>query len=530
MGSAAERLPTWLRVAVVVALALGLFFRFDHLGRKTFWEDEIYGTMHALGYTETQVVASATGVRTAADLQRFVGIGPEARPIPGLASTIAALVVEDPQHPPVYYLAEHLWIDAFGGNAATIRALSALFGALAIPAFALLAYELFGSPSAALIAAALLALSPFFVLYSQEAREISLWALAISLDGWLLLRTLKRPSAWGWTTYGAATAVTLYIDPIAGLTALGWLVYAFALERIRPTRKFLGCAVATLGAIVLFVPLLRTMLTSGALHRGLGGIENSRLSPLTVAAVGLRDLRTIFFDPGAFRLGRLSSTPIEALVSLVVLAVVAYAFVALVREKPFRLWGFVAIGLCLSLAPFVLSDLLGHGDYVYQLRYFVPAALGAILALAALPRSAARAPIVVALLAGGVLSCGASWRATTWWNKDFERSPQVAAIVEAAPHAVVLANGVESSRALALAYYLDPQVPVRATLRCSLCTVPAAPVPDVSVDAASPGTIFVLADRAPARAGARLRWIDPQTFPPQPAPLDLFGSIGGVGG
>jgi uncharacterized membrane protein len=160
-----------LAVAVLATLA-GVFFRTYHLGTKTFWGDELVGLTHTLGYTEAEIVQAGPQVRTAADIQAYFNLtGPHHTGPRPLRATVDSLASEDPQHPPVFYLMQRLWAPVAGVSPAALRTLPMIFGVLAIVAMAWLALELFRSRRAALIAASLYAISPFAVLYSQEARE-----------------------------------------------------------------------------------------------------------------------------------------------------------------------------------------------------------------------------------------------------------------------------------------------------------------------------------------------------------------------
>ena len=526
----------WPRIAVAVTLLLGLFFRFDHLAGKEFWEDEVLGRVHALGYTEAQIVVASPSFTHVADLQRYLDIGPEAGALPPVQATIASLAVEDPQHPPVFYVLAHWWTQAFGGGPAAVRFLPAFFGVVAIGCIALLAYELFGSLTVAMVAATLLAVSPFFVLYAQEAREYSLWTVVILFDGYVLLRALRRPSIGLWAAYAATTALALYVDPLTALVTAGWFVYAIGCSGWRIGKPVIGCALASCAALAAFAPWAYVMHTSSGLGRGMAGILTQRLSLGTIATLVLRNLRLVFFDFGLFRLGPIRSEMINGVLTIAVLILTAYAFVRLVRANGFKVWGFVVVGLCAPMSLLVIHDLVMHGRFVYQMRYFTPAIAGMILALADLARpgddrlpSVLRrptwtTPAIGTLIVGGIISCALSAGATTWWNKDYEESRSVSAAVATA-HDPVLISDYDADSVLALAYNLQPDVAVRLNLRCAQCALPDPPRRNL-MTATPDGPIFVLDDVPPGEAdnSARhaVRYIDPHPFPQQLERLSMF--------
>lgn len=92
-------------------------------------------------------------------------------------------------HPPLYYLLLHAWIAFQGDSAYYVRSLSALFGTAAIPVLYLTGKRISGV-GMGLVAAVLLAFSPFNIYYAQEARMYTLLtfnaAVAIYALIWLL--------------------------------------------------------------------------------------------------------------------------------------------------------------------------------------------------------------------------------------------------------------------------------------------------------------------------------------------------------
>lgn len=513
-------------------MILGVFFRFYHLDRKVFWEDEIIGTIHMFGYTEAEIVTAAPHLTSAGQVRQY--IEPPANGRLGISATVRSLALEDPQHPPAYYVAERLWVRLFGSSVAAMRSLPALFGVLALPLVYLLARELFDSTETALLAVALVAVSPFFVLYAQEAREYSMWTAAVALDAWLFLRAIRIATPAWWVAYAVCTGFSLYVYPLTGLVALGLCAYLFVRERGRPSGTLTACVLANLGALAIFAPWLWVIKNATpVIKRGLATILTSKLSALEIARIFARDLRFLFFDLGPVHVGPLGQGKLDALFTLLVVALSLCAIGALIREQPFAVWGFIVIGLCLSMTPLLLRDLLVRGHFVYQARYFIPLLLGVELSVAALfgmtvfgraSRSPARpvwSALLILVVGGSVLSCVTIAQATTWWNKDSEQSPEVAAIINHASRPLVVSDYFTPS-IVALSLYLDPRVPVRLNVKCVQCDLPYTARPGLTDDT---GYDNVFALQTPAANGPHYRWVDPLPYPPQPDPLDMFVSI-----
>jgi uncharacterized membrane protein len=132
-------------------------------------------------------------------LQKYQRINPEK----DLTDTLKALVIDQPEHPPLYYVIVRFWVQWFGNSVAVTRSLSALISLLTFPCVYWLCLELFGSPMTGWMAIALMAVSPFHVVYAQEAREYSLWIVMILLSSAAFLRAIRLQTRLSWGIYAA---------------------------------------------------------------------------------------------------------------------------------------------------------------------------------------------------------------------------------------------------------------------------------------------------------------------------------------
>ena len=125
-------------------------------------------------------LAAVTGLGLAV---RFASLGVQsyhhdevitvARVIPGSFLDMLRQVKGSESNPPLYYVVAWAWAKAFGTGEVGIRSLSALLGAATVPVAFLAAREA-ASARAGLIAAAIVAVNPMLIWYSQEARYYSM--------------------------------------------------------------------------------------------------------------------------------------------------------------------------------------------------------------------------------------------------------------------------------------------------------------------------------------------------------------------
>jgi mannosyltransferase len=157
-AAADRRLAAWWPLAALVVLAAAL--RFSTLGLQSFWYDEAYTPVHVLHTS--------------------------------LSATLRAMVHSE-NTPPLWYVIE--WVDyrVLGSGEFALRLPSALAGVATVPVAWAIGQELAGR-SAAIITAALVAVIPLFVWYSQEARAYGLFVLTAALALLCFLRAERRPT------------------------------------------------------------------------------------------------------------------------------------------------------------------------------------------------------------------------------------------------------------------------------------------------------------------------------------------------
>ncbi len=188
------------------------------------------------------------------------------------SGSVAHLIAETARdvHPPLYYLLLHPWVHAFGTSEWTGRLLSVVFGVGLIAAIADLA-RLLANRRTALIAAALVACSPFLIRYAQEARMYALLVLLGTTATAAFVRLARRAArpeatfglreAAGIAVYTALATATVYTH-VYGFFALAAHAVVAGLEVVRrgtraePLLKRWGAAMAA--TALLFMPWLET--------------------------------------------------------------------------------------------------------------------------------------------------------------------------------------------------------------------------------------------------------------------------------
>ena len=168
-------------------------------------------------------------------------------------------------HPPLHFLMVCAWRALGGEGDLWLKSLSILIGLATIAVTWALARDLFGR-GAAWIAAALLALHPDHVYFSQEVRNYVLLHFTVVLSIWRAWRWMESGRRRDAVLYALAATAALYTHYLAGLVLafLGlWGLAAIGGDR-RRTLEWVGIHLAV---AVAFAPQLPIFVRQMALDR-----------------------------------------------------------------------------------------------------------------------------------------------------------------------------------------------------------------------------------------------------------------------
>src|SRR5688572_6555207 len=145
--------------------------------------------------------------------------------------------------PPLYYVLAWLWAQAFGTGEVGLRLFSAVAGVATVPVVYAVGRTL-ASRHIGLVAASLVATSPYLVFYSQEARSYALFAL-LSMAGVLCcVRAIQNPGA---RTFGLWAGVSIAATATHYFALFPWAGEAVALAVFGAPRRLLAWSIGAVG-------------------------------------------------------------------------------------------------------------------------------------------------------------------------------------------------------------------------------------------------------------------------------------------
>jgi uncharacterized membrane protein len=476
-------LDKWLRFLIIAVLVIGILFRFANLDRKFYWLDETYTSLRVSGYTEAEIIKeiSYQKITSPSDLQKYQQINSEKT----LRDTLNSLATEDPQHPPLYYILARYWAQWFGSSVAAMRSLAAVISLLVFPAIYWLAWELFESSAVAWMAIAIFAISPYHILFAQEARQYSLWTVTTILSSAALLRAMRpdenqKPLALvlSWALYAGTATLGFYTQLLFVCVAAAHALYVAVIANWRDVKTFISYYVAALIALICFMPsLVNTVENFNQVRSTTAWAEQTNFLRLVSRWVG--SVSIAFFDIGIDGTANATQLALLVPVGIILVALVGYALYFLCRQTPKRVWLMVLLLIATTALLLAVPDIIKGGRRSATPRYLVPCYVGIQLAVAyllsakisnnleKLKQQKLWKIVIVAVFSAGIISGGVSSQADIWWNKGsgWLRALEVAETVNQASNPLFISDA-NIAHIMPLSYYLEPKVKLLIEPRC----------------------------------------------------------------
>ncbi|OYD95662.1 hypothetical protein CDG76_12040 [Nostoc sp. 'Peltigera membranacea cyanobiont' 210A] len=477
--------PNRLRFLIVVLLMVGIFFRFFNLDRKVYWHDETFTSLRISGYTSNEAKQQIFNGRiiNKESFAKFQSPNMEK----GLRDTIISLEVDDPQHPPLYYILARFWVGIFGNSVTVIRSLSAFISLLIFPSIYWLCRELFkASAWVSEVAIALLAISPIHLVYAQEAREYILWIVTILVCSASLLRALRLESKdrvlriLNWGMYAVTLALSLYTFLFSGFVVVAHGIYVIAIAKFRFTKTVKAYLLASLAGFLAFTYWIMVLIVNLLQVKSSTAWTKTHLPLDGLIKSWLLQLNRIFLD---LDLG--FENPFTYVITPFFLVLVGYSIYFICRKTNYKIWLFIVTLIMIPALPLMLPDLLFGGIRSLAERYLLISYLGIQLAVSYLlatqlhnknfVRRRIWQTIMGLVIICGLVSYGVSSQAETWWSKVISYgNPQVAKIINQATHPLLISNdsGINYGNVFSLSYLLEPKVQFQLVKDRSIPNIP----------------------------------------------------------
>ncbi|MGB3637412.1 MAG: glycosyltransferase family 39 protein [Rivularia sp. (in: cyanobacteria)] len=462
---------------IAIIIAIGIFFRFYNLEQKTYWYDETMTSVRISGYVAPELTNEVYHGEVIS-VGNFLQTYQYPNDTKNFNDTIKALA-KNPEHSPLYYLMARFWLQATGNSIFNIRFLSALISLLAFPAIYWLCLELFNSKLVSWVSVCLIAISPFHVLYAQEAREYSLWIVSIFVSCAALLWAIRKKTILPWIIYGTTVSFGLYTHPFSAFVFVGHGIYVLVSESFRLSKALKNYIFASFLGILLFVPWLLVVIANFSYLLGNTDHVNRIAKGLLPILWGL-NLSRIFIDVNQ---GISLFNPLTYL--SLFFAVYALYFVCKTAPKA-GLFIITLIGV-LGIA-LIAPDIIISGRRSTFARYATPCLLGIQVAVSYLLATKLREKynqkkgfkkwrnIVIVLIVGGILSSTISSQVSMWWNKGpfkTRHTTEVVNMINQSENPLVISD-IPPNELLGLTHVLQENVHLQLISSAKIPQIPAS--------------------------------------------------------
>lgn len=211
-------------ISFLPILVLGIISRLNVLNNSSLWYDEAF-----------------SGIMVREDL-----------------NGIFSIIAQDRVHPPLYYLLLKLWTAILENAELALKGFSFIFGVGLIIASYYLIKRLIGT-KAALITSGIFSLSPFFILYSLEARSYIMLALEVLVAVVLFLKIystkfkdIKSLINLRYFKYLAVVSILMIFTHYLSISLILSFGVFFVLRLFPKLEKLMWIAMAAILALILF--------------------------------------------------------------------------------------------------------------------------------------------------------------------------------------------------------------------------------------------------------------------------------------
>ena len=419
----------FLKILLLIILLLGLFFRFANLDRKVVWGDESFTFLALSGNTIADVKQQSLPGKII-NIQELDNRYQKINPEHDLSDTIRVLTKD--VHPPLYYTLLYLWNNLLGHGVAVSRSLSAVISCLVFPSVYWLCWELFNSSLISWIGMSLISVSPFHVLYAQEARMYSLWTVTILLSSAALLRAINNKNRLNWLLYATSLAFGLYTYIFTVFVAVAHGIYIFTIEKFCLTKKTILYLLASAIGIISFTPWLITMIANKDSFQNATSWSTQSTPLLSLIHNWIYNFTYVFADFFFFftyNPDSIFNLSFGKFIIPLVFLLIGCSLYFLIRQAPRKIWLCILSLVLVNTTGVIIPDLISGGYASIMSRYFIPCYLGIEIAVAYLLASKINSTsisikqqrlwkaIAVTIITVGVISCTISSQSEFWWNK-----------------------------------------------------------------------------------------------------------------
>ncbi|MEQ9551076.1 MAG: glycosyltransferase family 39 protein [Coleofasciculus sp. G3-WIS-01] len=362
-----------IHLLFVIILIFGIFLRFANLDQKVYNADEVRKIIWLSGHSSEAFKEEVYrgNIVSAEELKRYQ--------YPSDDTTLAdvfKVLSGKTEHVPLHHIISRFWLQLFVTHSSA-KVVSVLLSFLYFPCLYWLCIELFQSPLTGWVSIAIVSISPFHILASQNAGSYSLWTVTILLCSAALLRALRVQAKTSWLMYAITLTLGFYTHLFSVVVALGQAIYVILIEKLKLTKTLINYGLSCVISIVLFSPWIVIFFVNlGRVDEGTSYYDQFNISFRKLIMFLYSNIGHVFID-FYHRYGR-----VEKLLYLCLFLLITYSLYHLVRKTQINVWLFIVILITLTPILHIIANFITPSALHIQSRYYLPSHLGIQLSVA----------------------------------------------------------------------------------------------------------------------------------------------------
>lgn len=460
---------------IIILLAIGIFFRCTNLDKQIYWHDETYTSLRISGYSPKEIDGFLYNgnLISPLDLLKFQQVNSEKT----LNDALQQLADLEPQLSPIYLILARFWSEWFGSSVAVIRTLSVLISLLIFPGIYWLCWELFQSPTLSWMTVGLIAISPFHLLYAQEARQYSLWTVTILLSSAAFLQALRVKTTKSWVIYGMTMALNLYSNPLSIFMGIMHSIYLLGIAGFRQQKILISYGLTWLGIIIAWMPWLWVIIKNlETVHERVSWTE-IKTTKIWLLTSFFKQITLGFIDFTEFLKNPHKLIHVFSLIAIfLILVLIGYSLYFIVGNTSKKSWLFIVLLIGFGGLSFLLVDLFFGGIRSLYPRYLIPYYLGIHIAVTQMIYQKICFPIslqiklgkfvLFMLILSSIISCTLISQQECSWSREFScDNIEISRIINKYSEPLILSDiisdGNNRGQLFSLSYKLHPQVRIQ---------------------------------------------------------------------
>ncbi|WP_341476158.1 hypothetical protein [Crocosphaera subtropica] len=368
------------------------------------------------------------------------------------------------------------WRQLFGDSRTVIRSFSVWVSLLFFPAIYWLSWQLFKQHIVSGISLGLIAISPFYILYAQEAREYALWTVLITLSSAALLKCIELTQSQNisisksylmWIIYTLLITLSFYTSLFTLFVVIAQIAYTVLLTRFRLTKVFIFHSISLIISVILFTPWIGVFIANYERYQQITSwTKQFHFSAIYLLKYWGFNISRIFVD---FDLKFNSN--ITNFVIIIYLVLVLYSLYFLIKNTPKKCWLFIMIMMVVQILCLLIPDIVVGGVRSLSPRYLIPFYIVTDVSIAYLLTNQLISPqifntriwsiITLIIFSVSLLSCINNLQKNTSYTKVISYSlPKVAQIINQSNSSLLIGNykSYNPGNIMALSYLLDSNV------------------------------------------------------------------------